>query len=356
MVGRLAAANAVKCDGVKPECRSCSTQATDCVYATPTNHLAEQQKVKIEKLESDKSALYEILWYLQTKSPEQATALLAHLRCNRGNDVGATLQHFAEHRQGLSGMNTISESEANSSRSSSMPLASYNTEPLDLARLLDDRGLVRPDTAASLSTRTSYATVFDLKEPIDRFFNCVGALFYIMDKDEVQKNIESIRDFDMPLGDMVTMNVDARTTTTAAELAGMAAVGVVHSRLANPAAARPAELADYFYAVSKLGLDAAIEYNPLRAVKICALIAMYNVIVHASVALAYLGTLHANVPLDYLSTCKSICCASADRSADLGISLSRRFGIDAPDRVPSMSAVDHDDMWRTYRTLVHMQW
>ncbi|KAH4000291.1 hypothetical protein HBI81_052490 [Parastagonospora nodorum] len=318
----------VKCDGVKPKCRSCRTQATDCVYATPTNHLAEQQKVKIEKLESDKSALYEILWYLQTKNPEQATALLEYLRCNPGDDVGATLQHFTEYRQGLSDMNVVSESEANSSRSISTPSASYNTEPLDLARVFDDRILVQPETVASLSTRTSYATVLDLNEPIDWFFNCVGALFYIMDKDVAQRSIESIKDFHMPLGDLVTMNVDARTTTTAAELAGMAAVGVVHSRLAEPDAARPAELADYFYAVAKLGLDVAIEYNPLRAVKICALVAMYNIIVHASVALAYL---------------------------DLGISLSRRFGIDASEQNPTLSPVDYDDMWRTYRTLVHLQ-
>jgi len=327
------------------------------VYATPTNHLAKQQKVKIEKLESDKSALYEILWYLQTKSPEQATALLEHLRSsNRGNDMGAILQHFAQYRQDPFSTELISESETTSSQSISMPSASYNMEPLDLARLLDDRGLVQPDTAASLSTRTSYATVLDLQEPLGCFFNCVGALFYIMDKDEVQRSIENLKDIHTPLGDMVAMNMDAKTTTIAAELAGMAAVGVVHSRLADPAAARPAELADYFYAVAKLGLDAAIEHNPLRAVKICALVAMYNITVHANVALAYLGKLHANVPLVYLATRKSSFRASAYRNADLGISLSRRFGIDASERSSSMSPVDFDDMWRTYRTLVHLQW
>lgn len=36
-------------------------------------------------------------------------------------------------------------------------------------------------------------------------------------------------------------------------------------------------------------LDSAIEANPLRAMKMCALLAMYNVVVKGSVALAYVG-------------------------------------------------------------------
>jgi hypothetical protein len=41
---------------------------------------------------------------------------------------------------------------------------------------------------------------------------------------------------------------------------------------------------------------------------------------------------------------------------DLGISLARRFGIDATVPSPSLSQAEYDDITRTYRTLVHLQW
>jgi hypothetical protein len=169
--------------------------------------------------------------------------------------------------------------------------------------VFDDHSHPQPDSLASESTRTYYATVHDLSGPLKWFFNCVGALFYIMNEDAVEESIQSIKHVQLPLEDIVSANKEKDPTmaTIAAELAGMASIGVVHANLSDPTATSPAEVADYFYAVAKLGLDTAIEHSPLRAVKICALIAMYNIIVHATVALSYLGTnnrdqQHANEP------------------------------------------------------------
>jgi hypothetical protein len=289
-----AEANAPECDGARPRCRACSSQASDCVYAAPSQLLAREQKLTIQALESDKSAVYEVLWYLQTKSPEQATGLLDFLRANQEGGVGAIVQHFAQYRQEFAHLTAAASNAATAPSSSSSnhyaPFAAVLPEPLDLPGLLDDRGLMHPDSVASASTRTRHATVNDLAGPLKWFFNCVGALFYIVNEDAVEESIQSIRHVDVPLGDLVSANEDPKTTTIAAELAGMASIGVVHATLSDPASAPPAELADYFYAVAKLGLDAAMEYSPLRAVKICALVAMYNIIVHATVALSYLGT------------------------------------------------------------------
>jgi hypothetical protein len=55
-----------------------------CVCAGPANLLAKEQKENIEELDNDKNALFGILWYLQMKSPDQATALLGLLRLNQG--------------------------------------------------------------------------------------------------------------------------------------------------------------------------------------------------------------------------------------------------------------------------------
>jgi hypothetical protein len=227
-----------------------------------------EQKTTIEELEREKVSLYEILWYLQTTSPEQATAMLD------------TVQHFAQNHQELPPVTTPV---------SSAP--SHAPEPVDIGRLLEARGPIQQDSAAFFS---HHATVQALEGPLEWFYNCVGALFYIMNRDDVERSVESIQGNQLPLGDIVAAGENLGTTTIAAELAGMAAIGVVHAQLADPAIAPPAELADYFYRVAKLGLDYAIQYNGLRAAKICALLAMYNVIVHATVALAYIGT-HFNV-------------------------------------------------------------
>jgi hypothetical protein len=308
----------------------------------------------IQELERDKSDLYEILWYLQTKSPEQATALLELLRSNQEGGVGAVLQHFAQYRQEFSHLNTTASnaSSSSSSQHGAASLVPVLSEPLDLPGLLDARGgATQPASVASISTRAHHATARDLVGPLEWFFNCVGALFYIMSPVEVDKNIQSIQQVQVPLGDIVSTNDDPKMTTIAAELAGMAAIGVVHATLADPSKAPPAELADYFYEVAKNGLDAAIEYSPLSAIRICALIAMYNIIVHATVALSYLGTSRpdqqrAGEP--HLHTTYT--------QQDLGISLARRFGIDASERAPTLSPAEYDDRSRTYRTLVHLQW
>ncbi|KAK1910317.1 hypothetical protein P3342_006592 [Pyrenophora teres f. teres] len=131
-----------------------------------------------------------------------------------------------------------------------------------------------------------------------------------------------------PIGDIFSHVNSLELRTYAAELAGMAAIGVVHAQLADPAKAPPAELADYFYAIAKHGLDSAILYNPLRAMKVCVLIGMYNVVVKATVALAYI---------------------------ELGLSLARNEKLDLKQCPPYWSASEYDDIRRTHRTLVHLQ-
>jgi hypothetical protein len=82
------------------------------------------------------------------------------------------------------------------------------------------------------------------------------------------------------------------------ELCGMAAVGVLYMRIDDSSAS--AELASNFYSITKHFLDNAIEADPLRATKVCALLALYNIVLHASVALAYVG--RSAISLRHLGT------------------------------------------------------
>jgi hypothetical protein len=330
------------------------TRASNCEWPAPTGQqLVTDQKQMIKELENDKSALYEVLWFLQTTSPEAAIDMLSQLRSNPGGDIGAIVQHFAQYRRDVLDSTTSSStaSTASTSPETSPEISGTPITPgiVDFSQLLDARGpAVQLNDVTSPATRTQFATVYHLEGPLEWFFNCVGALFYIMDPDEVRKNIELLKASTaahIPLGDLVAPNTDMRTATLAAELAGMASIGVVHANLADPTTAPPAELADYFYAVAKMGLDAAIQYSPVRAVKICTLVAMYNIVVHATISLAYLGT------------CSGWKCLRSEtyHCADLGLSLARRCGTDARE-LSGISRADFDDRSRTYRTLVHLQW
>ncbi|KAI4955230.1 hypothetical protein J4E91_001088 [Alternaria rosae] len=175
------------------------------------------------------------------------------------------------------------------------------------------------------------ASVSKIHGPLEMFFNCVGALFYVMNRDDVQSDIEAIKaagNENIPLGNMFSNGSTIRIRTYAAELAGMAAIGVIHSQLADPMKAPPPELADYFYAVAKHGLDSAILYDPFRAMNVCALLGMYNIVVKATVALAYI---------------------------ELGLSLPRNRKICLEKCPPDWSPAYYDDIRRTHTTLVHLQ-
>ncbi|RYO02259.1 hypothetical protein AA0120_g409 [Alternaria tenuissima] len=194
------------------------------------------------------------------------------------------------------------------------------------------------------------ASVDKINGPLDMFFGCVGALFYIMNQDDVQISIAAMKasgNGHIPLGDVLTNGSNIQLRTYAAELAGMAAIGVVHSQLADPETAPPPELADYFYAVAKHGLDSAISFSPLRAMKICLLLGMYNIVVKATVALAYIGMiLHLNISIGNVTTY---------HFPELGLSLPRNQKISLKTCPPGWSPSYYEDIRRTYRTLVHLQ-
>ncbi|KAJ4373412.1 hypothetical protein N0V83_003707 [Neocucurbitaria cava] len=258
--------------------------------------LAQAQKRKIEELEDDKSSMYEIIWYLQTTSPDEATALLQQLRAYRGNDLGAILEQFDrgthDEETPVSQPNDTPSSVSSSNNTVSTALTI--PEIIDHPRFQDRPSNPNspPTYLVPLSSWGEFATVNGLDGSLEMFFNCVGLLFYIMKREDVQLNIQAIRaagHAHTPLGDIVNNGSGLGLATMVSELAGMAAIGVVHAQLADPVSAPPSRLADYFYAVAKQGLDFAIRNNPLRAMKVAALVAMYNVALHAQVALAYTG-------------------------------------------------------------------
>ncbi|KNG46271.1 nitrate assimilation regulatory protein nira [Stemphylium lycopersici] len=246
-------------------------------YGPPTGPLlAQAQKRKIEALENDKSSLYEMLWYLQTTSPSKAAALLQYMRAAQGQDLGAIFENFERGNRNsmpsAADCHTLLDDSPSTSRESpSSPMITV-PEVMDHPRLFTVRRGRDGATGVTLvSSAQASATVASLQSPLDMFFDCVGALFYIVTRNEAASSIATIEasgNHHTPLGVFFSNGSSLKLRTLSAELSGMAAIGVVHSQLADPSTAPPAELADYFYAVAKHGLDSVILYNPLRAMKL----------------------------------------------------------------------------------------
>lgn len=136
------------------------------------------------------------------------------------------------------------------------------------------------------------ATLQVLDSLLATFFDVIGKLFYIAEKDEVKSTVESLRASGhdgIPLADLVTHSRSVHLRTQVSELAGMASIAVVHAQLIDPITSPPIELADHLYTIARYGLDSALQYDPLRAMKVAALLSMYNIVVHATVALTYAG-------------------------------------------------------------------
>jgi hypothetical protein len=49
------------------------------------------------------------------------------------------------------------------------------------------------------------------------------------------------------------------------------------------------ETETYFYDLARHYFDAVVEYHPLRAIKVCTLLAQYNIMSKCMVSLAYVG-------------------------------------------------------------------
>jgi hypothetical protein len=70
----------------------------------------------------------------------------------------------------------------------------------------------------------------------------------------------------------------------------MAAIGTLYLRIPTDLEWHPStEMAEYFYSLAKHLLDYCVQTCPLRAMKTCSLLAMYNVGLRATVSLSYVG-------------------------------------------------------------------
>ncbi|KAK7992683.1 ankyrin repeat protein [Apiospora saccharicola] len=194
----------------------------------------------------------------------------------------------------------------------------------ELTGISDVRELLRgqragPVAVASTITSTSTFTSFAAGPPstlrrspdsdvlnraIASFFDCSATLFHVFTQ-------EQIADYQKARFSAVTSE-ESRNQATCV-VSAVAAVGLQYL----PEGA-DFSLEQSLYATSRHYYDLLLEFNPLEAMKVCALFVLYNIFARSTVALAYI---------------------------EVGLSLCHQFGIDKP---PS-SYQGNPEQWAEYR-------
>ena len=249
---------------------------------------------QVKSLLLNDSTLFEIFWHLQREPTEKAQMFLKYVKsCEHLN--ASTVEDWLRDRQSQRSQSI--SSPMSHTRTSSVTSAddrskifNSNTEATVLKRA--DTAFLNssPRTLLEVPTHGPHVTIGVVKRAVDMFFLSTGMMFYIVPREQLDEILDSL-----PFPDIAPFTAVLKSSTTLqsrarlAELCGMAAVGLLYLRIADEGKAPPAKLGHYFYSITKQMLDSAIEANPLRAMKVCALLTLYNIYVKASVALAYVG-------------------------------------------------------------------
>lgn len=110
---------------------------------------------------------------------------------------------------------------------------------------------------------------------ISSFTRCAGKLFHICEKDDVEMS------FDLVFRN--SGNDKSLHAMALCRLSSLAVVGCLYMK-----GTKGDELKDTYYQIAKSLLDTCIEQDPLGSATFCTLICMFNVMSHATVALAYI--------------------------------------------------------------------
>jgi hypothetical protein len=249
-------------------------------------------KVRSNHFQVD-SALLEMFWYLQSsKSGDEAQAFLKHIRSSGPLNLVST-RKWLQDRQA-----SVAES---SSTSTALP----NPPVVEMAKLINETPKEQSKTSVGTNDPVVYGssegegriqvvTVATVKAAVAMFFMATGLLFYVFPKeqaDSIQHDLlnEAKYPGDTPFSVILSKSDSLEERARLAEICGAASVGMLYQRLFDKQQPPPLGLSDYFYSLTKQLLDNTIEANPLRAMKVCAMLAMYNIVVKGSVALAYVG-------------------------------------------------------------------
>ena len=114
----------------------------------------------------------------------------------------------------------------------------------------------------------------DSEKAVDAFFASSAKLFHVFSRDQAAELLQNV--YHQELRD--------RTGASLCELCSIAAVGCMYSsdRIHD-------DLRETFYTVARLYLEESVDTDLFRGLKVCTLLAHYNVLDKSTVALSYVG-------------------------------------------------------------------
>ncbi|KAF5697083.1 nitrate assimilation regulatory nirA [Fusarium mundagurra] len=281
----------VKCDGRRPQCDTCIAKGRSCRYESQQGHSSKAV------LKSRLHVLEKLFFALQAKPGDEADRLLQQIRCA---DDFRTLLDFKDDMPPLDVSSSTSISPSDSSLSSSTigfeeqrlgsvtPAQNSATVPrLQEPQVGDDTlgkaGVLTPFPALRELAVDASAFLISVIIPsasttqaaVDSFFSSSGKLFHVFSREQVSGYYKDVfgRDcYSIP-----------RQKTAICCLAAVAAVGVQYN-----AGDFEVAIEGVFYDLARQFFGSFMEEQPLDAIKVCALLAMYNIMNKATVSLAYI--------------------------------------------------------------------
>ncbi|XPS91775.1 hypothetical protein M3J09_001184 [Ascochyta lentis] len=204
----------------------------------------------------------ELLWHIQHGTDTDAQTIFSRLR--EGDDPSAILGPLGTKAQRE---NASTESAA---VPHSRPLHTHTKQHIDLAT--SDKLIGHPDLSDSATLSATLRSQGDvLTEAFSIFLKCTSSIFHVYTQEEVDA--------------LLSKSLETDTQTPLSTLCEVCAVAAVGSRFSRSRISP--ELGEYYSSVTKQLLDECIEKTPLQAVKVCALLAMCNIINKATAAFAY---------------------------------------------------------------------
>ncbi|KAL1621515.1 hypothetical protein SLS54_005536 [Diplodia seriata] len=232
----------------------------DCAYDVPEGQTRTAAlKSHTAQLQTRVSTSVSLLWALKMAPPDEAARILERIKSSPDPS------HVLDQPAGLDLLDSTPTS-APQDPTLQPPPPSPSSTSVDTLHPSNQHRLLSSVFALLRSPAT--------REAFRLFLQCTGLLFHVFTKAQGGAALQEVQD-----------NDDAAISKASiCEVCAMAALGSQYSqgRISS-------ETGHYFYNVARQYLDDAIAADPLRAMKACALLAMYNILKKASVSLVYVG-------------------------------------------------------------------
>ncbi|KAK4450192.1 nitrogen assimilation transcription factor nit-4 [Podospora aff. communis PSN243] len=259
-----------RCDGGRPRCGACTSKGKPCGYEGEAGQSRQAAiKARLEALEK-------LLNALQSKPQEEAQRLLQHIRSvddivSLSGQVGDVPPSFnAALVDGLASGSVSCPSST--SRGSSPQTVGHGDSPPVLQppefTAQDPDSLIRFILPKEDATRAA----------VRNFYACSGGLFHAFPQYQIEEYCRGIFDKDYRL--------DVSQRVAICCVSCVAAVGVQYYPTGSNKNVDRSSAA-LLYDISRHYFADILEEQPLEAIKVCAILAMYNVLEKSTAGLAY---------------------------------------------------------------------